>query len=467
MQTKKPLRFAVIIGLMTLALVLVAACSAPPPAGTTTATEAPTAAPAAPAAPANVQADTSAPVTDTSAVTTTANLPDFGPKPVMPADGERPLAEVDLANRAFIFQQPPDMAIDPGKVYLATFETTKGDFTAELYSQDAPNAVNNFVVLSEMGYYDGMPAFQAGPPMAVLTGDAAGDGNGSPGYDFPAEIGIPNPAGTIGYLRLPDQVNPEQLSNGSQLYITLEAVPEIDGIYSAFGYILDGLDVAQTIEQGDVINKVVISEAAERSAPTPPPPTPTPTPFAPTSDTSGDRPLAALDPAERNDMFNVPPEMTLEEGVDYTARIVTDKGDIVVDLYEDQTPITVNNFVTLANLGFYDNTTFHRVIEGFMAQAGDPTGTGTGGPGYTFQDEIVPDLVFDSAGILAMANAGPNTNGSQFFITYDATDWLNGQHTIFGKVLEGEDVLAEINLRDPGTATEPGTTIEQILIETK
>jgi len=463
LKTNKTLRFAFIIGLITLALVVVAACAAPPPGGTTTDTN-------TPAAPATeVVADTptaAAPVDSASAVTTTTDLPDFGVKPVMPADGERPLAAVDLASRAFLFQEGPDMAIDPSKVYHATFKTTKGDFTAELYSQEAPIASNNFVVLSEMGYYDDMPLFPAGPPMALLTGDAAGDGNGSPGYDFAAEIGLPNPAGTVGYLRLPDQVNPDRLSNGSQLYITLEAVPEIDDVYAAFGLIVDGLDVAQAITVTDVINQVVISEVAERSAPTPPPPTPTPTPFAPTSDAAGDRPLAALDPAERNGMFNVPPEMTLEPGVDYTARIVTDQGDIVVDLFEDKAPVTVNNFVTLANLGYYDNTTFHRVIEGFMAQAGDPTGTGTGGPGYTFEDEIVPELTFDGAGILAMANAGPSTNGSQFFITYDATDWLNGQHTIFGKVIEGEDVLAKINLRDPSTATEPGTMIEQVLIET-
>ena len=463
MKTHKTLRFAFIIGLITLALVVVAACAAPPPAGTTTDTD-------TPAAPATeVVADTpvpDAPVDSSSALTTTADLPDFGVKPVMPADGERPLAAVDVTSRAFIFQEAPDMTIDPDKVYLATFETTKGNFTAELYSQEAPIAANNFVILSEMGYYDGMPIFPAGPPMALLTGDAAGDGNGSPGYDFAAEIGVPNPAGTVGYLRLPDQVNPERVSNGSQLYITLEAVPEIDAVYSAFGIILEGLDVAQSIEQGDIINQVVISEAEERNAPTPPPPTPVPTPFAPTSDGSDDRPLAALDPAERNGMFNSPPEMQLEEGVDYTPRIVTDKGDIVVDLYEEQAPVTVNNFVALANQGFYDDTMFHRVLEGFMAQAGDPTGTGTGGPGYTFQDEIVPELLFDGAGILAMANAGPSTNGSQFFITYDAAEWLNGLHTIFGKVIEGEDVLAEINLRDPATATEPGTMVKQILIET-
>ena len=166
-------------------------------------------------------------------------------------------------------------------------------------------------------------------------------------------------------------------------------------------------------------------------------------------------------------MFNAEPAMQLEAGKDYSARITTDAGDIVVDLYEDQTPITVNNFVTLANQGFYDNTSFHRVIEGFMAQAGDPTGTGTGGPGYQFADEIVPELTFDGAGVLAMANAGPNTNGSQFFITFDKTDWLNGLHTIFGKVTEGEDVLKAIKVRDPQTATEPGTMIEKITIETK
>ncbi|HSN75752.1 MAG TPA: peptidylprolyl isomerase, partial [Anaerolineae bacterium] len=180
-----------------------------------------------------------------------------------------------------------------------------------------------------------------------------------------------------------------------------------------------------------------------------------------------DRPLAAIDPAERINIFNTPPEMQLEEGVDYVARITTDVGEIVIDLFEEQTPVTVNNFVTLANLGFYDNTLFHRVIEGFMAQGGDPSGTGSGGPGYVFEDEIVPELVFDKAGLLAMANAGPGTNGSQFFLTFDAADWLTGQHTIFGEIIEGEDLLAEIQLRDPADPSAPATMVETITIETK
>jgi cyclophilin family peptidyl-prolyl cis-trans isomerase len=316
-----------------------------------------------------------------------------------------------------------------------------------------------------LGFYDAMPVYPVGPPQAVLTGDPTGDGQGNPGYDLPAEIGIPNLAGTMGYLRFPDQINPERLSNGSQIYITLEAVPDIDGVYAAFGQVIEGLDVLGQLVIGDVIDTIAISEAEERVAPTPAPPTPTPTPFAPTS--AEGRPLAALDPAERINTFNLPPAMALEEGVDYQARITTDLGDIVIDLFEEQTPVTVNNFVTLANLGFYDNTLFHRVIDGFMAQAGDPGGTGTGGPGYVFEDEIVPELVFDKAGLLAMANAGPGTNGSQFFITFDAADWLNGQHTIFGQVIEGEDLLPQILRRDPVDPTVPATMIESIVIETK
>lgn len=139
----------------------------------------------------------------------------------------------------------------------------------------------------------------------------------------------------------------------------------------------------------------------------------------------------------------------LEPGVDYWAVICTDVGPIYLDLYEDAAPQTVNNFVFLAQQGFYNTTTFHRVLPGFMAQGGDPTGTGTGGPGYTFADETDNGLVFDTYGLLAMANAGPNTNGSQFFITTVPTPWLDGNHTIFGKVYEGIERVELLTPRDP------------------
>jgi cyclophilin family peptidyl-prolyl cis-trans isomerase len=126
--------------------------------------------------------------------------------------------------------------------------------------------------------------------------------------------------------------------------------------------------------------------------------------------------------------------------------------------------MTVENFVNLARAGFYDGTTFHRVISGFMAQGGDPTGTGTGGPGYEFDDEFHPSLRHDAPGILSMANAGPGTNGSQFFITYGPTPHLDDRHSVFGKVTGGMDVLRSIRERDPQRDREPGDRIQTIEI---
>lgn len=140
--------------------------------------------------------------------------------------------------------------------------------------------------------------------------------------------------------------------------------------------------------------------------------------------------------------------MQLDPTKTYYATIKTNKGDMRLKLYADKTPMTVNNFVFLARDKFYDGVPFHRVIKDFMIQTGDPTGTGRGGPGYRFPDEIVPTLRHDGPGVLSMANAGPNTNGSQFFITHVATPWLDGKHTVFGKLLDGFDVLYAIEQRD-------------------
>ena len=126
------------------------------------------------------------------------------------------------------------------------------------------------------------------------------------------------------------------------------------------------------------------------------------------------------------------------------ATILTPKGKIVVELYADKAPKTVENFVKLAKSGFYNGVIFHRVIPGFMIQGGDPTGTGMGGPGYTFADEFSPTLRHDAAGVVSMANAGPNTNGSQFFITLAPTPWLNDHHSIFGRVIQGQEVVEKI-----------------------
>ena len=162
--------------------------------------------------------------------------------------------------------------------------------------------------------------------------------------------------------------------------------------------------------------------------------------------------------------YKTPPEMTIDPKKKYKARIKTSKGDIVVELFADKTPKTVNNFVFLAREGYYDNTTFHRVIKPFMIQGGDPTGTGRGGPGYQFGDEFHKDLKHNAPGILSMANAGPNTNGSQFFITHIPTPHLDNRHSVFGKVVEGMDVVNAIPERDPGRAREPGEKLISIEI---
>ncbi len=159
------------------------------------------------------------------------------------------------------------------------------------------------------------------------------------------------------------------------------------------------------------------------------------------------------------------PRGDLDTSKSYRARFKTAKGDIVAELYADRVPMTVENFVNLARAGFYDGTTFHRVISGFMAQGGDPTGTGRGGPGYAFADEFHPTLRHSEAGILSMANAGPNTNGSQFFITYGPTPHLDNRHSVFGKVTEGMDVLRDLRERDPQMDRQPGDRIETIEIE--
>ena len=146
--------------------------------------------------------------------------------------------------------------------------------------------------------------------------------------------------------------------------------------------------------------------------------------------------------------YSKPFETKIDPAKQYTATMVTNRGTIVLQLNAAQTPRTVNNFVCLAEDGYYDGVTFHRVIKDFMIQGGDPTGTGRGGPGYTFKDEFDPKLKHDRPGVLSMANAGPNTNGSQFFITHVATPWLDGKHSVFGQVSSGQNVVDAIQQGD-------------------
>ena len=146
--------------------------------------------------------------------------------------------------------------------------------------------------------------------------------------------------------------------------------------------------------------------------------------------------------------WNAPPEMQIDADKHYLVTMETDRGTIELELYPEYAPQTVNNFVFLAEEGFYDGVTFHRVISNFMIQGGDPTGTGTGGPGYRFGDEVRGNPLKHETGVISMANAGPNTNGSQFFITHGPQPHLDGNHTVFGKVISGQDVVDSIRQGD-------------------
>lgn len=176
---------------------------------------------------------------------------------------------------------------------------------------------------------------------------------------------------------------------------------------------------------------------------------------------SGSRPRPAM-------QWSEPPALTIDVNQTYYATLATDKGDIVLELYAWAAPLTVNSFVFLAEQGYYDGVTFHRVLPGFVAQGGDPTGTGGGGPGYTIPNEDGAGLTFDSEGVLAMANAGRDTNGSQFFITYAPQPGLDGGYTIFGRVYSGMDVVRALTPRDPATNPNapPGDVIRAITIST-
>ena len=143
-----------------------------------------------------------------------------------------------------------------------------------------------------------------------------------------------------------------------------------------------------------------------------------------------------------------PPEMQIETERHYLAKMETDRGTIELELYPEHAPVTVNNFVFLVREGFYDGTTFHRVIDGFVIQGGDPTGTGRGGPGYRFEDETEGNPLKHDSKVISMANAGPNTNGSQFFVTHAPQPHLDGKHTVFGKVVNGEDVVLSVKQGD-------------------
>jgi len=213
-----------------------------------------------------------------------------------------------------------------------------------------------------------------------------------------------------------------------------------------------------------IVAAALLSAACVLETPSPnftPTPTAAPTLAAGASAAAGGGPVKQFVDVGgvRVAQYSSMPPIAIDVTARYTAIIRTNMGSMVIELFADQAPVTVNNFIFLANDGFYNGLIFHRVIPSFMIQGGDPTGTGTAGPGYRFQDEFVAELTFAQPGILAMANSGPGTNGSQFFVTTAPTPHLNGAHTIFGQIIQGQDIANAISLTETGPGDRPTTPV--------
>lgn len=338
----------------------------------------------------------------------------------------------------------------------AQIETTKGTIVATLEYEKAPMTVINFVGLAEgklntsskkgENFYKGLTFHRVIPDFMIQTGDPSGKGNGGPGYKLPDEYHPDLKHDAAGILSM---FNSKPDTNGSQFFITHKATPWLDGKRSVFGHVVAGQDVVDAIVLGDTVTDLKIIRVGEK---------------AKAFEATWEKLDAFLQAKKQADIAREEEarqmrekQMTLLEDGLY-AIMKTSKGNIVLSLEFEKTPMTVANFVGLAEgklntstrkgQKFYDGLIFHRVIADFMIQGGCPSGNGTGNPGYRFPDEFHPSLRHSGSGILSMANSGPGTNGSQFFITHKATPWLDDKHTVFGHVVSGQDVVDAIGQND-------------------
>ena len=365
-----------------------------------------------------------------------------------PEDGSRPLADVPAEERADRFAGPAVMSIMPDIIYIATIVTDKGNIVAELY-QDTPESANNFITLAENGFYDGLTFHRVDPDFVIQGGDPLGIGSGGPGYTLPAEINHSHPRGALAWARTADEVNPERRSSGSQFYITLGDAPFLDGAYTVFGHVVEGMDVADQIAVGDTIQRIEISSADVSRLPTP---TPMPTPFAPAP--AEGRPLATTTVAERNGIFNTPPEMVIDPAKDYQANIATGKGDIVVDLLPVTATTSVNNFVVLANLGYYDGLPVAFAEPTAYVVLGSPESRPDSDVGYQLPLEEGAATAQVMTGTVAyypffnQAQQELSASGSQFLIGLAAAPGASSPLNVFGTVSSGLDIAASLTLSD-------------------
>jgi cyclophilin family peptidyl-prolyl cis-trans isomerase len=434
-------RTVLIVIATVLVLTAAAACSTVTPAPAEPATSAPAA-----QEPAGTQAAPAQEAGEATAAPAAKN-----PVPAPPADGSRPLAKLSPSDRADAFDGPAPNSIEPGKIYVATIVTPKGNIVAELYP-DTPESVNNFVTLAENGYYDGLTFHRVEPGFVIQGGDPKGDGSGGPGYTIPAEIKHPHTQGALAWARQGDEVNPERRSSGSQFYVTLAETAFLDGGYTVFGQVIEGMDVAEKIAVGDQIERIDIAPAEVSLMPTP---TPTPEPKAPVSEKG--RPLAKLSVEEREKLYNSAPATTIDPDKTYQATIKTAKGDVLVDLDARTFPATVGNFILLSDLGYFDGLPIAYLELDSYAVFGSPKSGPTSDVGYALDLEGPSSEGANSSVITGTVASYPVQNqvtgqmqasGSQFFVSFIQTQDIGSPLNTFGTVSSGMDVLKELKAAD-------------------
>lgn len=343
----------------------------------------------------------------------------------------------------------PAMAIDPTKFYEATFKTEKGDIVVELFANKTPVTVNNFVFLARKGFYDNTTFHRVVANFMAQGGDPGGTGTGGPGYTIPDEF---HPDLTFDEPGLLAMANAGPNTNGSQFFITFIPEPQLTGQYTIFGKVVNGLSIAQSLSPrdpttnpttlGDKLLTVQITETTQSQLP---PPTATPLPLAPTP--VNGRPLAKLDPTTRANLYNRPPAMIIDLSRTYSATITTTKGVIIVALYPADAPQSVNNFVVLANLGYWDGFPINFVQPSQFVLTGSPAGQPTSDIGYTLGSEVKRPNVAGSLGYWYRTDRQASS-GSQIYFGLMANPTLDQQFTVFGSITTGLDVANALTTSD-------------------
>ncbi|MEP7357733.1 MAG: peptidylprolyl isomerase [Anaerolineales bacterium] len=366
----------------------------------------------------------------------------------------QPLAPTPLSGgNGKQYPAAPAMTIDPTKIYLATLKTDKGNIVVELYADKAPVTVNNFISLAREGFYDNTTFHRVLTGFMAQGGDPTGTGTGGPGYDFADEFHRDLRFDGPGYLAM---ANSGPDSNGSQFFITYVATPSLTGVHTIFGKVVEGLEVALALTPrdpqnfpdftGDKLQTVEISEAPQSLLP---PPTPTTVPVVPVP--ADGRPLSKLLVAERANLYTGAPAMVIDVTKIYVATIATTKGDITVELYPADAPNSVNNFVVLAGLGFWDNFPINFVQPGEFALTGSPGGEPSSDIGYVLDPEVKRLNTAGSLGYWYRADAFGSSGSQIYFELVDSTQ-LDTNFTVFGALTSGQDIAASLTTTDTVTS---------------